>query len=214
MNEPIREQVSALMDGELDGDRLRFLLARADAEPDIAQRWTRYQYAAQVLRRERPPLLRDGFAEAVLASIAAPATARPRLAQRVLRWGTGGAIAASVAVAALVVTRPAGESPASPQQPALARTSIAAAMPSPAASIAAAPASITTSSFGTGEIRPPLLAPNGPLDAAPASYGMETTLVPSLDPRFGAYARRAQPAPSVLLLMPAQQRAPESAGAH
>jgi len=203
MNEPIREQLSALMDGELEADQARFLLARAEGDPDVARRWARYQFAAQVLRREHPVLLREGFAESVLASIAAPAPAlavRPRMAQRMLRWGTGGAIAASVAVAALMATRPAGDSPAAPPQTAFARATPVAAGPA----IAVAPAAATTTSFGPGEVRPPLLAP---LDAAPASYGMETLLVPSLDPRSGMYARHAQPAaaaPYVLLVEPAQ----------
>jgi len=208
MNEPIREQLSALMDGELEGDQTRFVLARAQGDSDVAGRWARYQFAAQVLRREQPVLLREGFAESVMEAIVTPALAvRARMAHRVLRWGAGGAIAASVAVAALVATRPAGESPAAPQ-PAFARTTPAMSGPS----IAVAPASATTT-FGPGEIRPPLLVPNAPLDAAPASYGMETLLVPSFDARTGVYARHAQSAsaaPYVLLVAPADGAAPRN----
>jgi len=202
MNEQIHEQLSALMDGELDGDQARFVFARAERDPDVGRRWARYQFAAQVLRREHPVLLREGFAESVMGAITAPTlTVRPRMAHRVLRWGAGGAIAASVAVAALVVTRPAGESPAaSPSQPALAH-----AMPvSTGPSIAVAPVAATTTTFGDGEVRPPLLAPNAPLDAAPASYGMETLLVPSFDSRSGSrHAQSAAATPYVLLVAPA-----------
>jgi len=211
MNEPIHEQLSALMDGELDGDQTRFVLARAQRDPDVARRWARYQFAAQVLRREHPVLLREGFADSVMGAITAPTlTVRPRMAHRVLRWGAGGAIAASVAVAALVVTRPAGESPTASPQPAFARATPVTAGPS----IAVAPASATTTTFGPTEVRPPLLAPNVPLDAAPASYGMETLLVPSFDPRAGANARHAQQsasaAPYVLLIAPADASAPRN----
>lgn len=205
MNEQIHEQLSALMDGELDGDQARFVLARAERDPDVARRWARYQFAAQVVRRERPVLLREGFAESVMASLAAPAvTIRPRMAHRVLRWGAGGAIAASVAVAALVATQPAGESPTMPAQPAFARATPVATGPS----IAVAPAAAMTTSFGSGEVRPPLLAPNAPLDAAPASYGMETLLVPSFDPRAPIrHAQSASAAPYVLLVAPADAAA-------
>lgn len=210
MNEPIHEQLSALMDGELDGDQARFVLARAERDPDVAVRWSRYQFAAQVLRREHPVMLRDGFSESVMGAITVPAlTIRPRMAHRVLRWGAGGAIAASVAVAALVVTRPAGESPTAPAQPAFARATPVSAGPS----IAVAPASVTTTTFGSADVRPPLLAPNMPLDAAPASYGMETLLVPSFDPRAGANARHGQSAsasPYVLLLTPTDAAAPRN----
>ena len=69
MNESIHEQLSALMDGELDGDQTRFVLARAERDPDVAVRWARYQFAAQVLRREHPVMLRDGFSESVMGAI-------------------------------------------------------------------------------------------------------------------------------------------------
>lgn len=207
MNEQIHEQLSALMDGELEGDQARFVLARAERDPDVARRWARYQFAAQVLRREHPVLMHEDFAESVMGAIAGPALAvRPRMAHRVLRWGAGGAIAASVAVAALVATRPAGESPTVPQ-PTFPR--VASTVSGPA--IAVAPAAATTTTFGVGEVRPPLLAPNAPLDAAPASYGMETLLVPSFDPRSGArHAQSASAAPYVLLLAPADNAAPRN----
>ena len=52
-----------------------------------------------------------------------------------------------------------------------------------------------------------------PLDAAPASFGMETLLVPSFDPRTGAYARHVQSAsaaPYVLLVAPAEGAQPRN----
>ncbi len=215
MNQQINEQLSALMDGRLDGEQARFVLARAKDGEDVRQRWSRYHYAAQVLRGEHPLLLRDGFAESVMRSIEPPARSGSHFARRVVRWGAGGAIAATVAVAALVVTRPVGEMPVSAPM-ALTQGNASPGVSGPA--IAVAPAAATTTTYGAGEIRPPLLAPGLPLDAAPASYGMETVLVPTLDPRFGAYARRTQPtqsanAPYVLLLTP-QQSAREPSGQH
>lgn len=213
MNEQIREQLSALMDGELDADQTRFVLARANGDAELVQRWARYQLAGQALRREAMPPLRAGFADAVMAAITA-SPARQPLGQRLLRWGAGGAIAASVALAALVVTRPAGEAPGTAPA-ALVRTP-SAALNAPA--IAVAPAAATTTTFGRGEAAPPLLlVPNAPLDAAPASFGMETLLGPALDPRCAnAGCVRHPPAtasaPSVLLLAPAAREGAEAAG--
>ena len=211
MNETRRESLSALKDDALSKDELRFVLAGLAADEDAAQRWGRYHLAGQILRHERPLLLDDGLARAVMAAIAnEPSVAQPHFGQRLLRWGAGGAIAASVAVMALIATRPGDgptTTPYSPPAPALARTTPTAA--NPGASIAALPASATTSSLGIGEVRPPLLVPNAPIDTAPASYGVETPLVPALDPRFSVYARNGASVPAsgyVLLLTPVERK--------
>jgi len=100
------QQLSALMDGELPRDELRFLLRRMAGDPELAQAWSRYQLARATLRREVTVSLRSGFAEAVMARVAAEHPARRR-GMAVLRWAGGGAIAAAVAVVALVGTQPA-----------------------------------------------------------------------------------------------------------
>src|SRR4051794_16731183 len=111
MNEQIHEQISALMDGELERDETRFLLKRLPGDRELSARWSRYHIARQALRRQDISALTPGFADAVMAKLdeVQPAV-RPHGVGNWLRWGAGGAIAASVAVAALVVTRPAGES--------------------------------------------------------------------------------------------------------
>jgi len=107
----VGEQLSALMDGELPHDELRFLLRRFDGDAPLTQRWARYQVARAVLRRQGAVRIRADFADVLmqrLASEAVPAVAR---GPRVLRWLGGGAIAASVAVLALVLTRPPLQAP-------------------------------------------------------------------------------------------------------
>jgi len=109
MSDEIREQLSALMDGELPRDQVRFLLRRIDGDAGLAQTWARYQLAGNVLGRRTAALpLRDDFAEALMQRLDAGATG---IGLRVLRWAGGGAIAAAVAVFALVSTRPAGPEP-------------------------------------------------------------------------------------------------------
>ncbi|TLY49758.1 MAG: hypothetical protein E6K53_12655 [Gammaproteobacteria bacterium] len=103
------EQLSALIDGELSRDQVRFLLRSVEAESDFARRWSRYQLISATLKREfvALPLGRD-FSAAVWAKLDAQsgAASAPR-AYTALRWLGGGAIAAAVAVVALVVSRPA-----------------------------------------------------------------------------------------------------------
>jgi sigma-E factor negative regulatory protein RseA len=109
MSDEIREQLSALMDGELPRDQVRFLLRRIDADAQLAQAWTRYQLAGGVLRRQAALApLRPDFAEALMQRVAAGSAG---FGSRVLRWAGGGAIAAAVAVFALVSTRPLVHSP-------------------------------------------------------------------------------------------------------
>jgi sigma-E factor negative regulatory protein RseA len=106
MNE-IHEHLSALMDGELERDRTRFLLKRIASDAELPRRWTRYHLARQALRRQHVAALAPGFAEAVFARLEQePASRSVHAGAHWLRWGAGGAIAASVAVAALVLTRP------------------------------------------------------------------------------------------------------------
>jgi len=109
MSDEIGEQLSALMDGELPRDQVRFLLRRIDTEAHLVQTWTRYQLAGNVLRRGGAMApLRDGFAEVLIQRIDQDSTG---IGLRVLRWAGGGAIAAAVAVFALVSTRPVGPEP-------------------------------------------------------------------------------------------------------
>lgn len=175
----IHEQLSALMDGELEHDQTRFLLKRLVADRELPQRWARYHLVRQTLRRQELSVLPD-FAEAVMLRLEAePAHARAALPIW-LRWGAGGAIAASVAVAALMVTRPADE--LGPGPSAVAGTG-SAARATPANAM---PAAATAAS---AEFRAPLLPLNAPIETAPASFGAESAPV-ATDPYLQSYLIR------------------------
>jgi len=139
MSNEIREQLSALMDGELPRDQVRFLLRRVDTDDQLASTWMRYQLASSVLRRTAVLPLRADFADALMQRLAgAPAS----VGNRLLRWAGGGAIAAAVAVFALVSTRPGVNAPQS--APTLASvppaTSVPAEVPSRGLTLPLAPA--------------------------------------------------------------------------
>lgn len=118
MSEANREILSAGMDGELSREEIRFLLRRIEADKALADAWSRYHAGRDGLRHEALPPVSPGFADRVMAAIdaegqqhAAPPAA-PR--RRWLHWSAGGAIAASVAAAALMVSQPAGNHGAVP----------------------------------------------------------------------------------------------------
>jgi sigma-E factor negative regulatory protein RseA len=129
MSDEFREQLSALMDGELPRDQVRFLLRRIDNDLQLAQTWTRYQIAGGVLRRQAALTpLREDFADVLMRRMADEPSG---FGVRALRWAGGGAIAAAVAVFALVSTRPTVTTP----DPAATLASVP-----PAAAVPAAPA--------------------------------------------------------------------------
>jgi sigma-E factor negative regulatory protein RseA len=110
MTDNQRENLSAGMDGELSKEELRFLLRRIDHDAALQQAWSRYHVARDGLRRQLPPVASDGFAARVMQAIEKErvgANVKPR--RHWLHWSAGGAIAAGVAVAALMVAQPAGQ---------------------------------------------------------------------------------------------------------
>ena len=107
MSEAQREHLSAGIDGELAREELRFLLRRFEHDAELRQAWTRYHLGRDGLRRQLPAVASAGFAARVEHAIAQEAQAAGgRRAPHWLRWSAGGAIAASVAVAALMIARP------------------------------------------------------------------------------------------------------------
>ena len=121
----IKEQLSALMDGELSRDETRFLLRRLDADAQLAATWSSYQIASDVLKKRFAAPMRADFAVSVMQAITVE---RQTASHGWLRWAGGGAIAAAVAVFALTTTRPLEET-APPQQQVIAATTPVAPAP-------------------------------------------------------------------------------------
>jgi len=108
-----RQQLSALVDGELATDQARFLLRRLEHEAELSACQERWQVLGDVLRGHACAPAPAGFAQGVQAAIAAdaarhgPSPAVPQHAARRgwKRWGGGAALAASVAAVALFMAR-------------------------------------------------------------------------------------------------------------
>jgi len=111
----IREQISALVDGELQESECRLLLARMQRDPALRVTWERYQLAGEVLRNQAGRLYDPRFSQRVMAAIEAgePFTDRGPAARTLPGWARTAAsmaVAASVAVAAVLLLQP-GEAP-------------------------------------------------------------------------------------------------------
>ncbi len=125
-----RRQLSAMLDGELSPDEAKFMLRRLEHDSALAGCWERWQVCGDAMRGQRNALLPAGFAQRVARAIhedeAPVAAVAPASRPRMLRWGGGAALAASVAVVALLVGRQLPVDPAaSTAMPAVASAPIA-----------------------------------------------------------------------------------------
>jgi|GEM_PF-1033332 len=183
------EQLSALMDGELDAERSRFLLRRLESDPALRAAWERWhlvsgslkgrlalQVDAGFLARVREGIDAGRHADAPVAGEEHDTPGKPpaRTAPTWLRWAAGGAIAASVAVVAVVATQP--------------QVRLAEPAHELVDTVPAEPYIIAPSALSEADLRPRLRAPaqtvsvqqRGPL--LQAEGGMQ-----SIDPRVPAY---------------------------
>lgn len=175
MNETPSQQLSALIDGELDSHNARFLLRRMNADEALSAHWTRWHLARACLRGEFVAPLRSDFAQGIAAALAAEAAPRRSIGGRVLHWSAGMAVAASVAVAALLmVPRVSG--------PEMAPADNFAATPS------TAPAQVAASPLTERDLRPDL----GRVAHTVAAGTDARSLGPAirLDPQVDVYLRR------------------------
>lgn len=210
MNQDTRESLSASIDGELSREQLRFLLRRLDHDASLQQAWDRYHVARDSLRRQLPPLAGPGFAARVMLAIEqeSKTAATPTRRSHWLRWSTGGAIAASVAAAALMIGQPSGD----------AERLTASTTQQEASAVAAVPANKPTTSPAAV---PPWLSGNS---AGLLSQQASATFGAPFGQSQSAYARRLSGYPSLaryrmldnndgsylLLLDPEQQAAPDT----
>ncbi|WP_257385662.1 sigma-E factor negative regulatory protein [Tahibacter caeni] len=199
MNTEIKEQLSALMDGEVQRDAARFVLRAVDSDPALAADWTRFHIARDCLQR-KPVLLADaGFAAAVMARLDAETAPQRSGGSRWARYLSGGAVAAAVAVVALMASAPEKET-----------------LPGSAtiASTAAPPRAATFNDSSISGPRLPQLA-----QPASATVGGDTLFAPGYDLRApsagwrpaaeAGYNVRSPATPYVLLIVPVQPAATE-----
>jgi negative regulator of sigma E activity len=162
-----RETLSALLDGELPGEAARFAIKRLSHDVQWRDTCGRWQLIGDALRGQATAVAPPDFATAVaralgavpgadneIAATIAPsaAMARPRG-----RWLGGVALAASLAVAAVLVVKPFSPAPSGQSVPVVAGIAPAPAVTPPV--VAEAPASTGGGSDATSPVAAPPAAP-------------------------------------------------------
>jgi Meckel syndrome type 1 protein len=148
-----RETLSAMFDGELVGDAVRFALKRLDHDAGWRETCGRWQMIGDVLRGEATSAAPAGFASGVMRMLDAEAqsvlasahaermAASSTAASSRRRWIGGAALAASVAMVAVLVVRPFPETSAPHRQV----VSVPATTPAPVAPTVSARAPVAAS---------------------------------------------------------------------
>jgi sigma-E factor negative regulatory protein RseA len=117
MTDQIREQMSALIDGELPRDEVGLLVRRMARDAELKRAYGNYVLAGESLRAPGSVLASPGFAARVSAAIgegAVPEVAPPVRARAPSGWRrplAATAVAASAALAAVLLVRPDGGEP-------------------------------------------------------------------------------------------------------
>ena len=183
MSEANMENLSAAMDGELSREELRFLLRRLDHHASLPHAWARYHVAGDSLRRQLPAVASTGFAARVMAAVEGEQAAAKAPKRDWLRLSLGGAIAASVAVAALMVSQPTA--PDSERPTRLAANGGATSSPAARAGASLAAANAVRASNDVLAAVPPSLSP---YSASALSQRASVTLGDAADnPLFQRY---------------------------
>jgi sigma-E factor negative regulatory protein RseA len=117
MNDSVKEQLSACLDGELPEAELDLLLKRIGRDAEVRQTLGRYALASEALKVDKPAGASGAFAANVMAALEnEPAAVRsgwrlsPAMTRR-LRPVAGFAVAASVAAIAVFSVQRAGIEP-------------------------------------------------------------------------------------------------------
>ncbi|MFC3655719.1 anti-sigma factor [Xanthomonas hyacinthi] len=180
-----RQQLSALIDGELPADEARFVLRRLQHDEELSGCHERWQLCGDILRgRVCMPAPAD-FGERVRQAVAAEAQ-RAEVARasdaagsrRAWRWGGSAALAASVAAIALFMTRE--------RLPDAAPAAPAAQLASSASSASAAPAT----PIAVPQVPTPAPAPADPQGDLGAAVAAAPAVAIAANRRQDAAARR------------------------
>jgi len=100
-NPELDEELSAFVDGEIEWSRQRFVIKRLTEHSSVANRWSRYHLARQVLRKESFVAADLSVRVSCALETSSPLEKMPAQS-RFLKPVAGGLIAASVAVVALL----------------------------------------------------------------------------------------------------------------
>ncbi|MDH5593708.1 MAG: sigma-E factor negative regulatory protein, partial [Gammaproteobacteria bacterium] len=111
MRDKIKEQISALVDGELDANERPLLIKQIEADESLQAEWERYHLISDVLKGHLAHRASPGFAESVRENIEQEplvqvSQARKLFQSNALKYVGGIGIAASVAIVSVLIALP------------------------------------------------------------------------------------------------------------
>ncbi len=166
MTDQIREQLSALLDGELPRDEMGLLMRRLEKDPELRRTFGSYALIGETLRAPGGRIATQSFADRVSAAIdeapvraeqtaSAPPGASVRLPRHVALWKrpiVRTALAASAAATAVLLFRP-DVAPIAQREVTPANSFAMSASPTPAQSQRLAGFMVAHSQFSTPMVR-------------------------------------------------------------
>lgn len=107
----MKEEISALLDGEANDLERERALRAMDSDPELSATWERYHLLGTAIRHELEVMASPGVAQRIQAQLRDEAPIRPGVrallhSRNVLKLGAGAAIAATVAAVALLNLQP------------------------------------------------------------------------------------------------------------
>ncbi len=207
-----REDLSALMDGELGTEPARFLLRRMEHDPELARAWSRWHLIRACLDAKKQTtahsdsLLIDSIAsdDVFVARVMGAVRQQPR--RHWARYIGGGAIAASVAVAALILSVPQSTSTDNIESTARDARAVSAIPAAPVASRIAAASGVGRSAMLPWlDNRQSAFLAARPGDAMTSSYLQQAAYAPDSAPMLVRDPHQQfNGAPYMILLVPEQ----------
>ncbi|MBB5884119.1 hypothetical protein DYQ93_19645 [Xanthomonas sp. LMG 8992] len=178
-----RQQLSALIDGELPADEARFVLRRLQHDEELSGCHERWQLCGDILRGRVSVPAPSDFSARVRQAVAAEAQQAVRAQaasaagkRRTWRWGGSAALAASVALLALFVTQRLPQTPE--------------ALPPAQVADATVPTPTPTPAAVTPQIPTPAPAPADPQGDLAAAVAAAPAMAIAANRRQDAAARR------------------------
>lgn len=221
MDPTSREDLSALMDGELAAEPTRFLLRRLEHDPELSATWSRWHLIRACLMSEPARMSAPGADRDFAARVGSAIRASQVPHDRRRHWAQyvgGGAIAAGVAVAALMLNVP-GARVGAPAP-------VAETQPAPTSAVATSPARISPAPgapFATGLLsRQPTVFGAQPASAnvvygtglMQPEYLQRATYARDAVPPYASFQTDQPALPFSIVLLPEQPSADASAPRH
>jgi len=196
LHDDYRQQLSSLMDGELETDQARFLLRRIGHDEALAACQERWQLIGDLLRGQASALAPAGFSTQVQRALDAENAIRQKTHLRWKPWGAGVALAASIAAVSLLFVTRISFTPSSSSAGTVLSADVSSNIPSPAW-VVSPPTPLSITPVDPFALAPEPAAKPWPRSTLPAASGTFNARVLSQNEPFYPFTPPDPPPDSV-----------------